>query len=209
MLHGRIRLVTLTIAAAGLITGAALAPATRAAGPRPVIADAARRQAATWPALPGPAGTARLSGAVHAVQRARAAAAARRRPHRRRAAARPVRAASAPAADDQAATGSTTAYASPRDIAWHLLDAYGWAASQFSCLDQLWTRESGWNPLASNPGSGAYGIPQALPGAKMAAAGPDWATSALTQIRWGLSYIRAIYQSPCGAFAHEEATGWY
>jgi hypothetical protein len=97
---------------------------------------------------------------------------------------------------------------SAQQIAESLLGAYGWSSSQFSCLDDLWSRESGWNVTAENP-SGAYGIPQALPGSKMASAGPDWQTDATTQIRWGLGYIKGSYGSPCGAWSHEEATGWY
>lgn len=85
----------------------------------------------------------------------------------------------------------------------------GWSYREFTCLDRLWTRESSWNHRARNPSSGAYGIPQALPAAKMASAGPDWRTSAVTQIRWGLSYIRGRYGSPCAAWGHTVATGWY
>jgi hypothetical protein len=62
---------------------------------------------------------------------------------------------------------------------------------------------------AYNAGTGAYGIPQAMPGDKMASAGSDWQTDAATQIRWGLEYIKDTYGSPCGAWDHEEATGWY
>jgi hypothetical protein len=98
---------------------------------------------------------------------------------------------------------------SPQQIAMGMLGSYGWSSSQFSCLDPLWNQESGWNVEASNPSSGAYGIPQALPGSKMASAGPDWQTDAATQIRWGLGYIQGIYGSPCGAWAHEQADGWY
>ena len=90
-----------------------------------------------------------------------------------------------------------------------MLGSYGWSSSQFSCLDPLWNLESGWNVYASNPSSGAYGIPQALPGSKMASAGPDWQSDAATQIRWGLGYIQAMYGSPCGAWAHEQADGSY
>jgi hypothetical protein len=98
---------------------------------------------------------------------------------------------------------------SAQQIAMGMLGSYGWSSSQFSCLDSLWNAESGWNVYATNPVSGAYGIPQALPGSKMASAGPDWQTDAATQIRWGLSYIQSLYGSPCGAWAHEEADGWY
>ena len=98
---------------------------------------------------------------------------------------------------------------SPQQIAMAMLASYGWSSSQFSCLDSLWDHESGWNVSAANPSSGAYGIPQALPGSKMASAGADWQTNAATQIRWGLGYIKGTYGSPCGAWAHEESTGWY
>lgn len=97
------------------------------------------------------------------------------------------------------------AYGSPQAYAESLV-----GAAQFACLDELWNRESGWNTYASNPSSGAYGIPQALPGDKMAVAGADWQTDADTQVRWGvLDYIDPVYGSPCGAWAHEQAQGWY
>jgi hypothetical protein len=70
-------------------------------------------------------------------------------------------------------------------------------------------RESRWNHVAENPSSGAYGIPQALPGSKMASAGDDWATNPETQIRWGLGYIDARYGSPCAAWEHSEEKNWY
>jgi hypothetical protein len=88
-------------------------------------------------------------------------------------------------------------------------DMYGWSGDQWSCLDALWARESGWNPNAHNPSSGAHGIPQALPGSKMASAGADWATNPSTQIRWGLGYIKGRYGTPCGAWNHSETKGWY
>jgi resuscitation-promoting factor RpfB len=97
---------------------------------------------------------------------------------------------------------------SPQQIAQQQLAARGWS-SQWGCLNALWTRESGWNPRAYNPSSGAYGIPQALPGSKMASAGADWYTNPATQISWGLSYIAGRYGSPCGAWNHSLATGWY
>jgi hypothetical protein len=90
-----------------------------------------------------------------------------------------------------------------------MLGQFGWSSSQFSCLEPLWERESGWDVTAENPSSGAYGIPQALSGSLMASSGPDWQTDAATQIRWGLTYIQGRYGSPCGAWAHEEADGWY
>jgi hypothetical protein len=98
---------------------------------------------------------------------------------------------------------------SPRQVAQAMLGSFGWSSSQFSCLDPLWEHESRWSVTAANPGSGAFGIPQALPGSRMASAGPDWQTSAATQITWGLRYVRDTYGSPCAAWSHEQATGWY
>lgn len=80
---------------------------------------------------------------------------------------------------------------------------------QFACLDQLVGRESGWRVNARNPSSGAYGIPQALPGGKMASAGPDWATNGRTQVRWMIGYCDGRYNGPCNALAHSRANGWY
>jgi hypothetical protein len=89
------------------------------------------------------------------------------------------------------------------------LGAFGWDSSQFQCLVQLWNRESNWRTNATNPSSGAYGIPQSLPGSKMASAGADWMTNYQTQVNWGLGYIRDRYGSPCGAWGHSENVGWY
>ena len=97
----------------------------------------------------------------------------------------------------------------PRSIARGMLSGYGWGDDQWGCLNSLWMRESGWNTYAQNPSSGAYGIPQSLPGNKMATAGSDWQTNPATQIRWGLGYISGRYGTPCGAWAHSESVGWY
>ena len=94
-------------------------------------------------------------------------------------------------------------------IAQSMLTARGMGADQYNCLVSLWNRESGWNVYAQNPSSGAYGIPQALPGSKMGSAGADWATNPATQIAWGLSYIEGRYGTPCDAWAYSEANGWY
>jgi hypothetical protein len=99
--------------------------------------------------------------------------------------------------------------ADPREIAQALLAEFGFSLDQFGCLDALYTRESGWNVYADNPTSSAYGIPQALPGSKMASAGSDWATNPVTQIRWGLGYIQDRYGSPCGALSYSDSNGWY
>jgi hypothetical protein len=94
-------------------------------------------------------------------------------------------------------------------IAYGLMTSYGFSpTTYFGCLQDLWNRESGWVYDAENP-SGAYGIPQALPGSKMASAGPDWQTDPTTQIKWGLGYIKAIYGNPCAAWSFELANGYY
>ncbi|MCZ2822607.1 LysM peptidoglycan-binding domain-containing protein [Modestobacter sp. VKM Ac-2977] len=97
----------------------------------------------------------------------------------------------------------------PRSIARTMVAERGWGAGEFACLDSLWEKESNWNPLADNPNSSAYGIPQALPGSKMASAGPDWRTNPATQITWGLGYISDRYGTPCAAWAHSQANNWY
>lgn len=95
-------------------------------------------------------------------------------------------------------------------IAYDLLPSYGFSASgQFGCLNDIWTRESGWRYNAQNPTSAAYGIPQANPGSKMASAGPNWQTDPTTQIKWGIGYIKSIYGSPCQAWAFWQAHGYY
>jgi resuscitation-promoting factor RpfB len=97
-----------------------------------------------------------------------------------------------------------TAKAIARDLA----AARGWGDEQYNCLVVLWDNESGWNVHAANP-SGAYGIPQALPGWKMSSAGPDWQNNATTQINWGLGYIAERYSTPCGAWSFWQGNGWY
>jgi hypothetical protein len=96
-----------------------------------------------------------------------------------------------------------------QSIAWNMMSSFGFDPnSQFSCLDNIWTRESGWRFNAANA-SGAYGIPQALPGSKMATAGADWQTNPATQIKWGLGYIQGQYGTPCGAWSFWQANGFY
>jgi hypothetical protein len=91
-----------------------------------------------------------------------------------------------------------------------MLRHFHWSSHrQFRYLNRLWARESGWRIHASNPYSGAYGIPQAVPGSKMASAGAHWQSSARTQIRWGLRYIKDRYGSPRRAWGHEVHVGWY
>ena len=90
-----------------------------------------------------------------------------------------------------------------------MLASFGFGTDQWSCLYSLWERESTWNVYAENAASGAYGIPQSLPGDKMASAGADWQTDAATQITWGLGYIKQVYGTPCGAWSNEVNYGYY
>lgn len=119
-------------------------------------------------------------------------------------------AAAAPAVSGPvASTGDNSpgaAQAAARDI---MASQYGWGDGEFSCLVALWNKESGWNYAAYNSSSGAGGIPQALPASKMSSAGGDWASNAVTQVRWGLGYIAGRYGSPCNAWSHSQSTGWY
>lgn len=121
-----------------------------------------------------------------------------------------------PARDGYAVTRIRTAPAvgvpdagTAQAIAYDMVLARGWDQSEFECLVALWNRESHWNVYAHNISSGAYGIPQALPGDKMATAGADWQTNPATQITWGLGYIAGRYGTPCGAWEHSERKGWY
>jgi len=93
---------------------------------------------------------------------------------------------------------------SPRQLAEGMVPA-----GQFHCFDEVITHESGWDVTAVNPGSGAYGLGQALPGDKMASAGADWRGSASVQIRWVLGYMDSSYGSPCGAWDFWQAHSWY
>lgn len=96
-----------------------------------------------------------------------------------------------------------------KGIALELVTAKGWEYNQYSCLVKLWERESNWRWNALNKSSGAYGIPQSLPGTKMASAGADWRTNPETQIKWGIGYISGRYGNPCGALAHSNEHNWY
>lgn len=151
---------------------------------------------------------------IAAEQAAAAAAAAAAQAAAEQAAAEAAAANSSSAAPRQSSGGSrpsaptdpSGAQAIARDM---MASKYGWGADQFGCLVPLWERESGWNVNAYNSSSGATGIPQALPGNKMASAGADWQTNPATQISWGLGYIADRYGSPCAAWDHSESVGWY
>jgi hypothetical protein len=156
--------------------------------------------------VPAAGGTATIAGkspaqvrddVIKKHERRKAAAAARKAREQRQRAAR--------------SASRTVSYdGDPRRIASAMMaERYGWGAGQFSCLSSLWERESGWDVHASNSSSGAYGIPQALPGSKMSAYGGDWQNNAVTQIEWGLSYINDSYGTPCGAWSTFQSQGWY
>lgn len=123
-----------------------------------------------------------------------------------------------PAPVAEAAESSSSGWAPPfatpdpgtaQAIAYNMVKAKGWGDDQFACLVALWNKESGWRVNAYNASSGAYGIPQALPGSKMGSAGADWETNPATQIAWGLGYIGGRYGTPCGAWSHSQSVGWY
>lgn len=217
-------------AAAGTAATASVAAAVIAAGPALLTPGAQdHRHLATDLALTGSERAARADQPRHAGQavdpdqpvnpalaarqalneRYTAAVEAARRAARMRAAARRAAEQRRSAAELRRQAATPPASGTPQQIAMAMLADFGWSGSEFSCLDSLWEQESGWNPYAANPSSGAYGIPQALPGSKMATAGPDWETNAATQIRWGLGYIQSTYGSPCAAWAHETSSGWY
>ena len=166
---------------------------------------AAKRKAAAKAAAKRKA--AARAAAARKAQRAAERRAAERRAEKRRAAKRKA------AARSQRVSRSTerrsVSGGSPKSIARGMVASRGWGSGQFSCLDRLWSKESGWRVTANNPSSSAYGIPQALPGSKMASAGPGWRTNARTQISWGLNYISASYGSPCAAWAHSRSHNWY
>jgi hypothetical protein len=198
-----------TLTSAALIPAAAPAQAAPAAAPVAVAPAAAMadRAAAPVPAAAPPVETAahqmKLRAEAAAEQQAKEKAAAERkaRAERRAAAERRARAARARASRD--------AHRDPRALARVLVADRGWGSGQFACLNSLWNRESGWNSRAQNPSSGAYGIPQALPGSKMGTVAGDWRTNPATQITWGLNYIADRYGTPCGAWGHSQSSGWY
>ena len=98
----------------------------------------------------------------------------------------------------------------PREMARQILkNKYGYGESQFDCFNNIIMRESMWRVNATNPSSGAYGIPQALPGSKMATVAGDWRTNPATQIIWGIEYMKKRYGSPCGAWGFKSSHGWY
>ncbi len=107
------------------------------------------------------------------------------------------------------ANAETPENGSIKAFAYELVLSNNWGRDQYSCLVALWERESNWRWNALNKSSGAYGIPQSLPGRKMAEMGADWVTNPETQVRWGVNYIKNRYGAPCGAMAHSNKFNWY
>lgn len=98
----------------------------------------------------------------------------------------------------------------PRDIARQILkNKFDYGTEQYRCFNDVIIRESNWVVDATNPSSGAYGIPQALPAGKMANAGDDWRTNPATQITWAIKYMNERYGSPCSAWGFKSSNGWY
>jgi len=145
---------------------------------------------------------------IAAEQAAAAAAAAKAAADAAAAAAAAAEESSSSSSSSGSRPGAPSNPSAAQAIARDMLLARGWGDDQFGCLVELWNHESGWNVYASNP-SGAYGIPQALPGSKMATAGADWQSNPATQISWGLGYISGRYGTPCGAWDSFNSQGWY
>jgi len=189
-------------------------PAGSPAGTRAVRLSAAPASLVSWVAVPGQWSDQALHQArVRVERRERREArerAERRRERTRRRREREARLARERAERAQPASDVSSAVASgsPQQIAQALLAAAGWGG-QWICFDDIVNRESGWDVTAINPGTGAYGLGQALPGSKMQPYGADWATDAATQLRWMMAYIADTYGSPCAADAHERADSWY
>ena len=113
-------------------------------------------------------------------------------------------------ASSSGSSGGSVPTGSAKEIALQMVLDEGWGAEEFNgCLEPLWEKESNWNHTAQNASSGAYGIPQSLPGSKMASHGDDWQTNPATQIAWGIDYIKGRYGTPCGAWSHSQANNWY
>jgi nucleoid-associated protein YgaU len=193
-------------------TGSQAAEVVAEANRRAAQLEAARKAAA---AAKAEAERARRAEAAASRKRERAAAEARARAEAEREQAEREQAEAEAKANSGSGsyTGPIPAscgeYSGNRETGCALLLDAGFDIDQMPCLDKLWDKESGWNERASNPSSGAYGIPQALPGSKMGSVADDWETNPATQIKWGLGYIEDRYGTPCDAWAHSQETGWY
>jgi Transglycosylase SLT domain len=216
-----------TAAVAGLSspggqTAAIAVPAPTVAASVPTSASAADELAAERAAAEvrdnRDATRAQLVAAKHAAKRAKSlgletkAIAARQAKIKAALAAAAKKAAEEKAARERALRnrGYQPGITDPREIARQILkNKFGYGSSQFDCFNNIIIRESMWRIDATNPSSGAYGIPQALPGSKMASVGSDWRTNPATQITWAIKYMKDRYGSPCSAWSFKRANGWY
>ena len=195
--HGLVGAATVVVAALAVILGVSWSAAGEQQSVEPQVSTRVEMPADT------PDGAVDKTAAGHArreqlaeQQRQRAAKAAREARQQRERAAR--------------SASRTVSYGDPHRIAASMMsERYGWGTGEYSCLSSLWGHESGWDVHAENPTSGAYGIPQALPGSKMSSYGSDWQDNPVTQIQWGLSYIDQSYGTPCGALSAWQSKGWY
>lgn len=206
------RTTVVAASAVALLSAATVAPVAVSAASVQPLGDDEVVTAASWEE--GQDLTASAYEAIEKREQA-ATAAARKEAREKRAAKQEARAAKQQEkkraqAAEQASRSAARAAADPRSLASAMAaERYGWGADQFQCLSLLWEKESNWNHTAQNPSSGAYGIPQSLPGSKMASHGADWQTNPATQISWGLDYISERYGTPCGAWGHSQSVGWY
>jgi hypothetical protein len=194
---------TLTATAAVIAGGPALASTLGLADDAPVVMPASWE---TQRAFDARTAADSHEAALKAEAERKAAERKAKKEAARKAAEKKRRAAEQRAARARAAQGGSPAQ--NRALGMQMCADKGWSASQCEDLGALWQKESGWNSRAHNP-SGAHGIPQALPGSKMASAGPNWQSNARTQIAWGLGYIQGRYGNPSNALAHSHRTGWY
>jgi hypothetical protein len=206
----------------GELTSSLAVPASRAAISAPVPASAADQLAAERAAAKARANReaerVKLAAAKQAAKRAKSlgkqtkAIAAQQVKIKAELAAAAKKAAEEKAARERALRnrGYQPGVTDPREMARQILkNKYGYGSSQFDCFNNIILRESMWRVDATNPSSGAYGIPQALPGSKMATIASDWRTNPATQIIWGIEYMKDRYGSPCAAWSFKSANGWY
>ena len=200
------------VAVAGLTVGINVITANAGEEGAAAAHAAVPAAASLAPATPGAERFAAIQQAAEVRADKRQAAEKRAAEARRKAQARAAAVRAALDARQRASRSATrtTFSGDVRGIARQLAaQQYGWGDGQFACLNSLWAKESGWNYRATNSSSGAYGIPQALPGSKMGAYGSDWRTNPATQIKWGLNYIDGRYGSPCSAWSTAQSRGWY
>ena len=222
-----VRAVSVGVLVAGLIGGVQLGRDSRAPQPRPAaesVADAVqadldvqllKQHESRRAAARAHQREAEIRAAAQAATAARSAAVRAHKAETRVAAAkkaeeeRKKEEAKGPVPYDGPIPASCNEYSGSREIGCALMLDKGFGISEFPCLEELWDHESGWNYKAENKSSGAYGIPQALPGKKMASAGADWRTNPATQIKWGLGYVKGRYDTPCGAWGYFQDNGHY